>query len=550
MPQEDGSVEEGLNREYDTVPEASSQGVSETQEVPSQRISEIQDVPLQRVSETPETPEEPVRKPVRESLPRKAKSQYYENIRDLARKASEDKEATPLEPATLTMAMRRKDWPEWWRAMEDEYASHEKMGTWTPVPKVPPDANIVSSRWVYKRKLNSDGDPDRYKARLVARGFSQIENVDYFQTYWATLRKDNVRFLAAIAASLRWHLRAIDIKTAYLYGRLDEDIYLQLPQRLALNLDVVEDKSVVQLRKGLYGLKQSGRQWGIECKAGLEALGFKQLHSTPSMFQKGKGDNSCIVAVYVDDIFILGPRENVLDGVIDQLNKRWKLQKNAGVDGFLGLKIEDTNETIQISQRAAIADLLRRFNVTQEKRTTPMPSTALEKFNGTAPKKEIHEFRSAVGSLLWISGNTRPDIAFAVHTLSKHANNPGPEHHVALRHLLHYLNHTINYKLVYPKGGGNLDISGYTDASWIGSVDDKRKSTSGYVFYIGNCLVSWSSKLQGPIALSTAESEYIAASDAAREAKQSALIKSVFIFMHSPSRGSANIYIGSVSLYC
>ncbi|KAE8237726.1 hypothetical protein A4X06_0g9134, partial [Tilletia controversa] len=333
-----------------------------------------------------------------------------------------------LEPKTLKDAMRRSDWAQWLQAMREEMESHSEMGTWV-LEKVPDDRELVGSRWVFKLKLDSEGAVSRYKARLVAQGFSQIFGVDYNETYSPVTRFVTIRTLLALAAYFGWQIHQLDVVTAYLYGKLETPVYMRQPPGFELP---GQEHLCCRLIRSLYGLKQSGREWYFTLRAALIELGFEQSAADPAIFIFGQGTSAIIVAVYVDDVLVLGSNTEEIDAVKTALGKRFKMKDQGQIGHFLGMKIErsEDSRSFFISQSAYIRSMLERFNYKDIKAApSPLdPKQRLQPYDGSASDEDRRRFQAMLGCLMWLAQASRSDLSYAVSTLARHASNPGPQH--------------------------------------------------------------------------------------------------------------------------
>ncbi|KAE8255552.1 hypothetical protein A4X13_0g3000 [Tilletia indica] len=423
-----------------------------------------------------------------------------------------------IEPKTLAEAKTREDWPKWEEGMEAEIDSLKSMETWI-LTKLPPGRKPIGCRWTYKLKLDTEGKATRWKARLVAQGFSQKAGIDYDETFAPVARLTTVRILVALAIRHKMKIWSMDVVTAYLNGTITEDIYMSQPPHF-------DDGTgrVCKLRRSLYGLKQSGREWFSVVASWLEEQGFKSLKCEPCVFTKISDRGEPIVIVlYVDDVLIASQSQSAVDSIRDSFSERFKMTDNGPLTQVLGLKI-DLNHTTgmaTISQEAYVDGLMRRFGL-DEANAVDSPMTAAlqglgKRIDGQATAAEITLFAYLIGCLLWIAQGTRPDISYAVSRLARFMANPRPEHIIGAKRLLRYLKGTKSIGLVYSHVH-NAQIEGFCDADHSKDLDTRR-SVSGYAFFIHGNLVSWRSRLQATVSISSAESEYVAMSEAAREAK-------------------------------
>ena len=414
------------------------------------------------------------------------------------------------DPKTYKQATTAEDHEEWDKAMRSEIQSLENLKTWNLVER-PKDRNVISSKWVFKKKFKG-GAYDKHKARFCARGFSQKEGVDYDLTFAPVARHSTTRIFIAKAAQMNRSINRIDIKNAYLNAEVKEDIYLELPQGYYRLMGRQDKKQVAKLNKSLYGLKQSARNWYLHFKSVLEQLGFNTSQVDPCLFTNGDQ----IILIYVDDV-LLNLGDNLQD-FLKKIKMIYTLSEEESLAFHLGLDYMQTEKEIFIHQRSYIQELAKTHNMTQCKpRPTPTTNQRL------IPKQDFEEslpsssgYRQLVGSLLWISIQTRPDITYAVYDLCKQLSKPTQAHLNAAKRVLAYLITTQDRGLRFRKNMKTNTIRIYTDADWSSDIADS-KSTSGYIVLLNGTPISWCSRKQNHVALSSCESEYIALSECVKE---------------------------------
>ena len=401
-------------------------------------------------------------------------------------------------------------------------------GTWVE-EDAPAGANVVGCKWVFKIKRDANGHIVRRKARLVAQGFSQVEGVDYFDTYAPVAKLASTHTVLALAARHDFELHQVDIKGAYLNGELtdDEVVYMKHPPGYKTP---GSGTRVLRLRKTLYGLKQSGRRWYQKFKEILcDRMGFSQCEVDQAVFFRHEDGSFMIVVIHVDDCSLTAKTLKVIADFKEELGRHVEVTDLGELHWLLGMEIKRDRDThtLGISQKAYIDAILQRFGFDELKPlSTPMDdkvqlsrSMAPVTAEDYALMRNV-DYRAAVGALMYCAIGTRPDIAFAVSTLSRFSQNPGPTHWTAVKRVFRYLKGTKDLWLLYG-GQGEMDgvgdgIVGYADAD--GSMAEDRHAVSGYAFIIDGGAVSWSSKRQEIISLSTTESEYVAAAHATKEA--------------------------------
>ena len=423
------------------------------------------------------------------------------------------------EPKSTREALNDRNW---YNAMKSEISSLEKNETWDLVPR-PQGKNIVGSRWVYKIKRNSDGSINRYKARLVAQGYSQVQGVDYNEVFSPVARFSAIRSLLAIANENNYEIHQMDVETAFLNGTLDYEIYMEQPKGFQ---DPNKPDHVCRLKKSLYGLKQSARCWNATLDDYLLSEGYTKSDADDCIYVKLIRSNDIehfvILAVYVDDVVPISDDVEILASEKAKLKERFVMVDNGEIDYLLGLLIKrDRNERkLSISQPCYLENILERFNMTScNPVATPMETG--RKFSklsdDEAPFTDTQLYQQAVGCLMYAATTTRPDIASAIGILAQYMSAPSMNHWSGIKRILRYIKGTLKYGLLFTAGDTRNHLVGYSDSDWAGDIDTRR-STSGYSFLIGCSLVSWSSRKQATVAKSSTEAEYVALSFATQEA--------------------------------
>jgi hypothetical protein len=399
--------------------------------------------------------------------------------------------------------------------MDDEINSLTSMKTWEIVPR-PEDRETIESKWVYRIKRTADGKIDRYKARLVVKGYTQVDGLDFNETYAPVTRLETIRLLFGLAVEKDWEIRQIDVKTAYLNGDLDEEIFMEPPEGLN-----IPDGMVLRLCKAIYGLRQAGRQWYLKLKSVLIEMGFTQVIHDPHTFvcrrQEGGTTQVLIVPIYVDDLLPVGDKA-LADRFEAEIAKHFDVTIIGDASYFLGIRVQrerdPDNRGLALDQGQFAKTILERRNH-DPSLLADTPLSPLEKLvPNTEPvenadRSTVRQYQSDIGSLMYLMLGTRPDLAYAVGKLARFSSNPSPEHLHALEHVFAYVNRTKNYCLLYWATGDPLP-HGYVDADFASDPSD-RKSVSGYTFLIAGGAFSWSSKKQQAVTTSTMEAEYYAA---------------------------------------
>lgn len=397
----------------------------------------------------------------------------------------------------------------WKPGIENEHASLLKCKTWKLVD-YKPWMKVLPSKYVFKVKEN------RPKVRLVALGCRQKSGIDYNETFAPVVTMTTIRSVLAIVASNNLELEQMDVKTAFLNGDLEEDVFMAVPEGLR---ESSNSNKVCKLLRSIYGLKQSPRQWYSKMHEFLLSLNFVSSRNDPCLYVRHLGSGILIIALYVDDLLIAGNSKSEIESLKRELSHRFEMKDMGAARIMLGIKItRDRNRRkLFIDQQEYARTVLERFGMEKSKPvSTPIDKTY---FNFSEEEGELVDnvrYRQAVGSLMYLMIASRPDLSFAIGKLSQHCEQPTKHHWIAMKRLLRYVNGTLNYGILY-NGSDSKDILGFSDADWAG-CKATRKSTSGTVFLIAGGAVSWKSKKQTCVATSTCEAEYIALCLATKEA--------------------------------
>lgn len=416
-----------------------------------------------------------------------------------------------VEPKTLAEAQAQPEWPQWEAAMKEEYDSLIENKVWETVESVPTSRSPLPGKWVFRLKPGAKGEILRYKARWVCGGHRQREGIDFHETFASVVKPMSYKAIFALAAALDWEIEQMDVKTAFLYGVIDDvDLFMTLPTGVGVSGNC-------RLKKALYGLKQSPRVWYNTLATFLQTLGFKPLDSDTSVFCR----DGLIMAIYVDDMLIVGKDEQEIQEVKDALSQRFHMTDLKACHFYLGMEVtrDRPARKLRLCQEAYVRKILSDNGMRDCKPiAVPMaPGTKLQKSDDAFQQNAItiKAYQSMVGSLMYAMLGTRPDIAYAVSCVSRYASNPSDQHIVAVKKIFQYLQGTAHFGLEFT--GTLEDLKGFTDADWAG-CEDTRRSTSGYVFNLGSAAISWSSKRQATVSLSTCEAELIGQTQATKEA--------------------------------
>ena len=463
--------------------------------------------------------------------------------------------STQYIPERLEQAMRCSQARQWGESMRDEMKSIVENHTWDLVPAPSHEANVIQGRWVFRTKTDANGQITKFKSRWVVRGFQQEEGCNYTDTFACVVKPMSYKILFSLAAAHNLEIEQMDVKTAFLNSPIHEDVYVEQPhgfevtsikegrnlyqlimngtQQKAGKEDHLNQETlaypkpkrnhvnlVCKLNKALYGLKQAPRAWYETLWAFMQKANYTPLKCDYAVF--ANANRSVLVAVYVDDILIFGKDKSQIQHLKSQLHQRFQMSDMGPAHMYLGMQItrDRTARTILVDQEKYIQIILKRFNMLDcNSVSTPMETNLkLIKRTDKATSDQIQEYQRIIGSLEYAAIATRPDIAFAVHKLAQFSSNPDESHFKAAKRVLRYLKGSAKFGLLFQgQDTNNLELIGYTDADWAGSIAD-RKSIGGYCFYLNRCLISHMSKKQRTVALSTAESETHAATEATKEA--------------------------------
>ena len=381
--------------------------------------------------------------------------------------------------------------------------------------KCPVNRFPIGSKWVFKTKYKENGEVERRKARLVARGFAKKSGIEYNETFAPVARLTSIRVIMALAAKLKLDLYQLDITMAYTYDDLNEEIYM----RQAKYFEAPgKENYVYHLKKSLYGLKQSGKQWFDKLNCYLKELNLKQIEEDPCVYSIKDGNKILILAVYVDDLIIATNNHKLFTNLKKNLMRKFEIRDLGKLNLCLGLQFYQNEETkeVKISQEKYITDMMRKFGLEDAKiAITPLEAKMNLSKNDNLPEIDSNVYQSLIGSLMYAATATRPDIMYTLSALSCFNNNPKKSHWSSAKRALRYLKGTSNIGLCFRDIGD--DLTGYADSGWGGDFDD-RKSRTGFVFKLSNGAVSWESRKQKSMATSSTEAEYMALTEAAREA--------------------------------
>jgi hypothetical protein len=475
----------------------------------------------------------------------------------------------PPVPQSYQEVLRRPD-AEWWMAaMEHEMNSQIEKGTWRLMKEsdLPKGRKAIKSKWVFTYKTTADGFLSRYKARLVATGYSQRKGVDYNETFSPVVRIDSIRVMIAIALAFGLDIEQIDIGTAFLYGDLKEPNYMVQPlgfEQLGPN----GERLICELLKTIYGLHQASRAWFQVLKEYLISKGFKCIIADPCIFIRIENGLPIFVLLYVDDVMLISNDKALIETLKTVLKMRFEVKDIGVADWILGLQIEryENGNAIWLGQPRYIMEMFidakmwNRLNAQghevpiMTKRTPMATSWRHDEASGYLDKERHTHYRSYIMKMSYEAQQTRPDIAYAVNILAQFQQAPTESDWSAMHRLMRYLRGSWDYGLYYRREAlhdfmvfavdsvPEIIPIGYADASY--AEDEGRKSRSGHVFLMAGAAVTWRSKKQATVSLSSTEAEYIALSEATMEA---IWLRQLLKELHVPTSRSTTIMQDNMS---
>jgi len=414
--------------------------------------------------------------------------------------------------------MASPEWPHWKDAMEKELQGIEDKGTFSHVSP-PPGARLLTAKWVFAKKRDASGALQRYKARLVIRGFQQREGIDYKNVFAPTSTYTAWRLLMALGAGNNWPGYQLDVETAFLYGSLEEELYMATPASYYDLRPSAPRGTALRLHKSLYGLRQAPHVWNKLISAWLVKQGFTASHQDPCLFIRytPSGAPHAALSIHVDDcsVFIITGDPAWYQDFIREMNKSFTVKDLGQLSWYLNMKIErHDNGAIEITQPRYIEETLEKFGMLNCNPTkTPLRpdfkfKKASEDCSSILDKKGIELYGSIVGSVGYLANTTRPDIAHAIRAAARVTAQPTEEHLIAVKHILRYLRGTSDQGITYngPTASDNTLVA-FSDSSWADA--EKAKSTGGGVIMLNGGPIYWGSGVQSIVADSTAAAEYI-----------------------------------------
>lgn len=408
-------------------------------------------------------------------------------------------------PQNIRELMNRDDWNEWKKAIAEEMKALHDNETWTLIQSVPDGRKAINSMWIFT--IKNDTDSPRYKARLVAKGCAQSAGIDYTETFAPVAKMTTIRTLLSIAVQYDLQIHQMDVKTAFLNGNLKEEIYMKLPPG--------EDGIVrtCQLKKCLYGLKQASRSWNERFDQIIISMGFTRLRSDSCVYILK--DKNIYLVLYVDDMLIFGKDAKCIKWIKESLSKHFQMKDIGSVKNFLGLEIFRETGVLEVSQQSYVERILQNFGMENCKPVSTPISTS-GKWKRDEGILTTKPYKALLGCLQYLALMSRPDLCFSVNFFSQFQSSPSDSHWSGLQRILRYLQGTKTYRLVYHRSTNEAPLTGYADADFANGLDDRR-STSGIMYTVFGNTVSWKTKKQTLVVLSSTEAEFVALCEASKE---------------------------------
>ncbi|KAI3723537.1 hypothetical protein L2E82_35180 [Cichorium intybus] len=422
--------------------------------------------------------------------------------------------------------------------MTEEFRALKENDTWELVPR-PTNQPIIRCMWLFRHKFHADGTLQRYKARLVVNGKSQTVGVDYDETFSPVVKPTTIRTVLSLAISRSWPIHQLDVKNAFLHGDLHETVYMHQPPGF---VDRSTPHHVCHLRKSLYGLKQAPRTWYHRFATYITNNGFRSSICDNSLFVYQHGKQTAYLLLYVDDIILTASDSKLLKHIISTLSREFAMSDLGVLHHFLGISVTRNNQGLFLSQSQYARDILHRANMSScNACSTPVDTSSKLSATAGSPLPDGTLYRSLAGALQYLTF-TRPDISYAVQQVCLFMHAPRDSHFHFMKRILRYLKGTLDYGIhITPSRSHHLIA--YSDADW-GGCPDSRRSTSGYCVYLGDNLVSWSSKRQHTISRSSAEAEYRGVANAVAE---TSWLRNLLLELHVPVTKAFVIYCDNVS---
>ncbi|PLW23871.1 hypothetical protein PCASD_14694 [Puccinia coronata f. sp. avenae] len=404
-------------------------------------------------------------------------------------------------PKTIKVALSGTDSQNWKAAAEYEIEKFASLGVWEPV-NPHKGSKALGARWVFTIKRKTDGSIDKFRARYVAKGFNQVMGTDCNETYAPTASLNTLRLLLSIAQSKHFPTATFDISSAYLYSPIEEEVYVQPPVEIMPQWK----GKIMRLKKAMYGTRQAARCWWKFFSSKMRDIGFTASELEPSLYFCRRGLEFVVIWLHVDDGFAMGSSQNVLDDLHQAISMQMEVKWSESVDKIVGINISHQDNNILLDQHLLVDQILRDYPRACFPKRSTLPEDHIE-INPGDPVNST-EYRSTLGSLMYLCSGTRPDLSYSVNLLARYSANPSEEHWSALDVLIGYLKRNRDLKMVFRKGKEVMQL--WSDANWGG---EHKRSTSGYMVRHNGNSIAWGAKRQTVVALSTCAAEYIALSE-------------------------------------
>ena len=364
-------------------------------------------------------------------------------------------------------------------------------------------------------KQNAYGSINKFNAHLVAKGYVQQYGIDFDEVFAPVARLETIRLLVNLAAAYGWEVHHLDVKTAFLHGELKEVVYVSQPEGFEVK---GQEHKVYKLKKALYGLRQAPRAWNTKLNGILIEMEFRNCTKELSVYRKMINGHLLVVAVYVDDLFVTGTSKRVIDEFKAMMASKFDMSDLGRLTYYLGIEVNQHSGGITLNQSRYAQKILQEEGMSQcNPVQTPMEAGL--KLSRADGEREIDatEFRENIGCLHYLL-HTRPYMAYSVGVLSRYMHCPKDSHGTAMKQCLRYLRGSTNLGLTFQRMMSKVPrLLGYSDSSYNNDVDD-GKSTTGHIFYLGESPITWHSQKQEVVALSSCEAEFMAGTEAARQA--------------------------------
>jgi hypothetical protein len=393
--------------------------------------------------------------------------------------------------------------------MDEEFQALQSNNTWE-LTKLPDGKKTIGCKWIFKQKRDEAGNVIKYKARLVALGCCQKYGNGYDEVFAPVVKQVTFRTMLSVANEKKMLVKHIDVKTAYLYGELEEEIFMKQP------LGYIKDNFLVcKLKRSIYGLKQAAKIWNSKLDSVLNTFGFIKSVADPCLYTKSISGKLIFLLIYVDDIVLSCYNESQFIEIVKYLSQHFKLTVIGDLKFFLGIQIEKINDCFALNQKQFIQKMIQRFGI-KDSKTSKIPMDP-----GFIQQKEENDcfenpeiYQSLIGSLLYTAVNTRPDISISVSILGRRVVNPSNADWAEAKRILKYLKSTIDIKLILKPSNNYLKC--FVDADWANDSTD-RKSNTGFLCMLGESLITWCSRKQQCVSLSSTEAEFIALAECCQE---------------------------------